>query len=322
MTPNSSSSSSGSTATSGTKPSTASLTLGLCQWTYPQYPRATRAWHWSRSVLVAVLTVTLFSLLALVAVQAVEWLTASLGRGGRSSPDWAQPLFSNTLLFDVLLAHVALILLIPACLLATRWGFRYNGLLWSVAGRVRWGWLFQCMAVALIGSVLAAVLDMGLGNVAAHWQPESAAWAFVLIALLLTPLQALAEELVFRGVLFQVVGSWFAHPLASLIVATTITSLLFALIHGQQSPAVFLDRLLMGVMLCWLAYKTQGLEASIAIHTANNQVLFLLATLTGTLEDALATTTASWLEVAVHMVCVLVVVLILWWQYTRRNNTT
>lgn len=277
---------------------------------YPQFPRAVTAWRWWRSVLAIVMVVVLFAMLGFVAVKSLAWLVSLPALGERFDSSWRR-----SPVFDMLLAHVALMLLIPPCLLAAKWGFRYDGLLWSVAGRLRWSWFWRCAAVALAGMLILLLLNAALGSMSMRWQPEPKAWALVLMALLLTPWQALAEELLFRGVLLQAVGSWFARPLMAVWVATLVSSVLFALVHGQQSPAVFLDRLFMGVLLCWLAYKTQGLEASIALHIVNNQVTFLLATVTGTLESALTAAQVSQLEVVLHVTCVLAVALVLRWWY-------
>lgn len=281
---------------------------------YPQYPRAVAAWRWWRSVLAIVMVVVLFAMLGFVAVKSLDWLVSLPALGERFGSSWR-----HSPVFDMLLAHLALMLLIPPCLLAAKWGFRYDGLLWSVAGRLRWGWLWRCAAVALAGMLILLLLNAALGSMPMRWQLEPKAWVLVLMALLLTPWQALAEELLFRGVLLQAVGSWFARPLMAVWVATLVSSVLFALVHGQQSPAVFLDRLLMGVLLCWLAYRTQGLEASIALHIVNNQVTFLLATVTGTLESALSAAQVSQLEVVLHVACVLAVALVLGWWYGRRR---
>lgn len=286
----------------------------LVDWTYPQYPRATETWSWWRSVLAMLIMVALFALLGFLAVKGVDVLVKSLAWNDWFDESWTQSFF-----FDMLLAHVALILLIPPCLLAARWGFRHDGLMWSVARRMRWGWFWRCMGVALVGMLVVVVLDLALGHAQAQWKPEPKAWALLLMALLLTPLQALAEELAFRGVLFQAIGSWFARPLVAVCVATAVTALLFALVHGPQQPAVFLDRLVMGVLLCWLAYKTQGLEASIALHIVNNQITFALATATGTLKNALLAVDVSQLEVAVHISCMVLVSVWLVRMYRRSS---
>lgn len=287
---------------------------GHRHWTYPQYPRAGSAWRWWRSVLAVLMAAVLFAVLGFAAVKGVDWLVDL-----PFAAEWFDRGWRRSFFLDILLAHVALMLLIPPCLLAAKWGFGYDGLLWSVAGRVRWGWFWRCAAVALAGMLVLLLLNAALGSTTMRWQPEPKAWALVLMALLLTPWQALAEELAFRGLLFQAVGSWFVRPLAAGCVATLVTSVLFALVHGQQSPAVFLDRLLMGVLLCWLAYKTQGLEAPIALHMVNNQVTFLLATVTGRLQHALSAVQVSVLEVVLHVACVLAVALVLGWWYARSS---
>jgi hypothetical protein len=97
------------------------------------------------------------------------------------------------------------------------------------------------------------------------------------IVLLTTPLQAAGEEYAFRGLIGRGVGSWFASPLAALIVATVVSSVGFALVHFAADPWLNLYYFAFGAALCFLAWRTGGLEAGVLIHATNN-VLFLLPT--------------------------------------------
>ena len=68
----------------------------------------------------------------------------------------------------------------------------------------------------------------------------------------------------------------------------------FALAHGTQDGWLFGDRLAFGVVASWLAWRTGGLEAPIALHVANNLVSLAVTASTGSLEDSLTASTLEW----------------------------
>jgi membrane protease YdiL (CAAX protease family) len=133
---------------------------------------------------------------------------------------------------------------------------------------------------------------------------------FVVI-LLTTPLQSAAEEVGFRGYLSQAVASWFARPMVGTLVAGAVSATLFAVAHGGQEPALFADRFAFGAVASWLVWRTGGLEASIALHAANNLVSLGYTASTGSLEEALESATLGWpsalLDIAMMVVFAAVV---------------
>ena len=90
---------------------------------------------------------------------------------------------------------------------------------------------------------------------------------FLIICLILVPLQCIAEEYIFRGLIMQSLGSWFKIPILVLIVQAII----FAVTHGYNSLGVF-GVFVSGLVLGFFAWKTKGLEVSAALHTVNNLV--------------------------------------------------
>ena len=94
---------------------------------------------------------------------------------------------------------------------------------------------------------------------------------FVLVIVLLTPLQAAGEEFAFRGYLTQAFGGLFAPPARTCAgAAVLLPAVLFALAHGAQDAPVFVDRLAFGLVAGVLVITTGGLEAGIAMHVLNN----------------------------------------------------
>ena len=86
---------------------------------------------------------------------------------------------------------------------------------------------------------------------------------------LLGPLQCVAEEYLFRSVIMQTIGSWFKLPILGLIFSTVI----FLMLHPYNIIgviAVGISGLGMGITVL----LTKGVEASSAVHIANNMVAF------------------------------------------------
>ena len=96
---------------------------------------------------------------------------------------------------------------------------------------------------------------------------------------LTSPLQAVAEEIFFRGYLLQALGSLVANPWFGVVVS----AVMFALLHGMQNPALFVDRLAFGLLAAILVWRTGGLEAGIARARRQQRLAYLLAGLTRTI---------------------------------------
>ncbi|NJP96929.1 CPBP family intramembrane metalloprotease [Nonomuraea sp. FMUSA5-5] len=165
---------------------------------------------------------------------------------------------------------------------------RRPGTVSSVAGRLRWSWMGQCAAVAVLALVLgqaaqwlalsAAGLDSGMFG----WGGWAAFLPLLIVILLLVPFQAAAEEYVFRGWFMQAVGAHVRNPVWGILIG----SALFASLHGY-SWAGLVDVFSFGAVMAWLAVRTGGLEAPIALHVVNNVVAFGISAAAGDLQDAL-----------------------------------
>jgi membrane protease YdiL (CAAX protease family) len=206
--------------------------------------------------------------------------------------------------------NLAIAMITPAVLLAVFAVHRERpGWLSSVVGRLRWralGRLFVIGLVLVVTFFAATFLvpPMGFGDL----DPPSAgrlAALFAVIALT-TPLQAAGEEFGFRGYLTQAVCSWFSRPKAATVVAALVTAVLFALAHGAQDPWLFSDRLVFGLVASWLAWRTGGLEAAIALHAANNIVSLGYSAIAGTLSESLSASSVDWEYVVLDVAMMLV----------------
>jgi membrane protease YdiL (CAAX protease family) len=106
-----------------------------------------------------------------------------------------------------------------------------------------------------------------------RFRPET---SFLLAAILLTtPLQAAGEEVAFRGLAARAVGSCFSARLVGLVVATTVTSLLFMLVHGAEDLRLNAFYFCLALAASVLTWRSGGLEAAIALHVVCNLTTML-----------------------------------------------
>ncbi len=255
-------------------------------------------WAWWRPVLG---TVALFAAFVFVVPLVVlVAFTAGLTLSGADVGDAVDRMLDTDAVTPLTLAYlnVSIAAMIPVTWLLMRGlhGLRPRWLS-SVGPRIRWGWLLVCLGLAVLALVLTLVVaallpqqgetaDVGAGL--NDWTRTTR--DFVLIVVLLTPLQAAAEEYVFRGYLTQAFGGLVSSPW----LAVLAPALLFALAHGAQDPPVFVDRFAFGLVSGVLVVLTGGLEAGIAMHVLNNWLAFGLTLAFGDMGSVLNPTGGSW----------------------------
>ena len=240
-----------------------------------------RWWRPLLGLLFAPVALIAFGVPILLGAAAVQYLR----NGGPFDDTSLQPddpigLLANNLLLAAL---------IPASLLAVLLVHRLRPrFLMSVEGGLRWRLLPRLLLAALVVAGAFTVVTLPFApldtNDAGSAGHVAAMLAVVLIS---TPVQAAGEEFFFRGYLIQSFASWFASPRTGALVAGGISSVLFALAHGTQGPALFIDRLVFGLVAAWLVWRTGGLEAGMALHVVNNLVSLALAVVTGAVSSAL-----------------------------------
>ncbi len=207
----------------------------------------------------------------------------------------------------------------PIAMIAARIMKRPAGSLSSVSYRLRWGWLATCLVAAIAFSATINVIVLALGVAG----PERGGWvgwgeflplAFAVVIVI--PLQCAGEEYAFRGELVQSIGAWVRPP----VVAIAISSVLFAAAHGL-SAAGFVSVWSFGAVAAYLAIRTGGLEASIALHAVNNVSLFLLDAATGRGDRWLTelNTDITWSGTAVDVVTNVIAAAIIVALYKRRR---
>lgn len=175
----------------------------------------------------------------------------------------------NTLGPASLFSYMILVITIPAIYLASRIvKDRPFSSYASSLGGWRWKLYFKCMAVPLVIYVIFNIASSLTDSSTINIQQIS---PLMFIAFAITiPLQCIAEEYLFRGLIMQSFGSWFNIP----ILAIIIQALAFGATHSYNSIGV-VTIILGGVVYGLLAWKTNGIEASSALHTINNLTVFI-----------------------------------------------
>lgn len=278
---------------------------------YHRLARVRPRYNWGLTLVTGIVAVALYVVLMLMILVpvGVTWML--------TDPIAAQnfdQVLSTTAFFDLdqplLLAVlvVPLILMIPALFLATRMvQGRGVGFLSSVAGRLRWGWLGQTLLLAV--GVYAVYFGITLaisainGDTIKFDASHSGIPLMLLLVIALVPLQAAAEEYVFRGYLMQLIGGWLKHPAFAILLPAPI----FVLGHGYDiwaglSTGVF------AVVAAWMSWRTGGLEAAISMHIVNNVLIFALGSFSLVNANASTGTPIDLLGSAVMMVAFALIV--------------
>jgi len=246
--------------------------------TYVSQMRGPRMRWWRPLVALAVAAAVM------VAGTVVSFLPLLLGDAG--SAEAAEAAVDPTDPLAAVSMNVLLACLIPATLLGVWVGFRRSP--WrvlSVSGRMRWGWLARCFLVVL--PLWAAYLAVTWFVFEQEVLPRPEHWvALLVITLVTTPFQAAGEEVAFRGGLVQGVGAWIRSPVAALVVTTVLSTAGFVAAHGSADPWIVVELGSFAVAGCWLAWRTGGLEATIALHIVNNLLVMATGILLGGLEES------------------------------------
>ncbi len=261
---------------------------------YHQLLRGARRYRWWKVLLTLLLSLLYYLTLSVVftipfgIVIALSGGDILMDLGEYAVPDTQNPL-------SLVLTLGSIILMIPAVWLAmVSTGLRPFARVWSVALRIRWRWIgrtiLPAMLTLIVMNVVGTIVNVlampaealeGDGVDMSTLDLSLALWS-LLIVLLLVPLQATAEEVVFRGLFMQSLGAWFGGLRGSGAVARfvrgpwlviLIPALLFGFSHIYDLWG-FLAVTAMAVAAGWLTWRTGGLEAAITIHVVNNLVAF------------------------------------------------
>lgn len=222
-------------------------------------PEWSRPWRPLLTVFVALVAYTVLASLLLVI--SVTVLTLIPG----TDPDMGKILGDPTSPLDVFFQLMFAVLALPAALLGVRiGGWRPVDLLWSVAARFRWDLLRVRGPIALVVFALVAALPFLTGGATVNTDlPVGRIIGVLALILVLAPLQAAGEELAFRGLGQQAIGTWLRSPVWAILIPVP-----FALIGRGYDGQALIQASVLGLCAGYLAWRTGGLELPILLHLA------------------------------------------------------
>lgn len=265
---------------------------------YHRLLRGILRYRWWKPIVLLVVSGAVFGVLNIII--GVAWVGILALQSGdlfmAGDPDAIPSGLLDELMLDtqnplsVLMNLLAVIIMIPSVLIGMlAVGIRPLGRIWSVAARIRWGIIGRSLGIAVlavvvtnlvgiaIGIAMTAITDPGALTEETTPLPEidvNAALVSLALVVVLVPLQATAEEVVFRGMFMQVIGAWLRNPWFAILIPTVA----FAVLHIYDIWGMLVVGL-MGLAAGWLTWRTGGLEAAIGIHVVNNLFAFgILAT--------------------------------------------
>ena len=235
--------------------------------TYVGYPRRFLAYRWYKPVFVMLLTVVFYLLFTLFPYAGAGIADAI---GGSNALDVFDGSYENSDIFTAagaLLELGTLAVFIPALALAAS---IVEDRPFTSYSSARGGWdhilFFKCLAVATLTRALPSVVDSAISG-------RTGELRFTVLGLilctLLGPLQCIAEEYMFRGLLMQTVGSWCRLPLLAVLAQTAV----FVFGHPYNAVGKIVIAV-EGITFAVAALMAKGLEASSALHIANNMTAF------------------------------------------------
>lgn len=142
--------------------------------------------------------------------------------------------------------------------------------------KFRWPLVWQSMAIWLGMGILFTVVESLIYPGRYTWTFDFGAWIMIApLVLLLIPIQASGEELMFRGYLMQAVARLWAQPVF-LVLLSGVAFMAPHLANPEMGSALggeipmALNYFLVGVGTAVLSLRDNGIERAIGMHVVNN----------------------------------------------------
>ena len=226
---------------------------------YLTFPTTFEGYKWYKPILVFIIgfiiTLILSGIVVFVflKISGIESLHSVLSGGYEALDSQMGLLFSDLLI----------IIIIPSLYIATK---IVKDRPFSSYSSSRGGWNFKLYLKALVIPltlfIIYEIIDTAIKGPKGTYHFSV---LFFIMTLITVPLQCIAEEYVYRGLIMQTFGSWFKIP----VLAIFIQSVIFSLSHSYNGLGL-IEILITGFALGFFTWKTNGIEVSSAIHTANN----------------------------------------------------
>jgi membrane protease YdiL (CAAX protease family) len=197
----------------------------------------------------------------------------------------------TTPMLEFVAVNLSIFMMLAGLVVAVKW-IHGRPLMSLVASDLRVDWRRMARGAGawlVIGAVMAVAEHLLFpGRYYLSYNPERF-YPFLLAVLLLTPLQATAEELVFRGYLMQGLGLLTRRPLAVAVASSVIFTLPHLMnpeVEQYGTAIMAANYFAIGMLLATATLRDGRLELAIGLHAVNNVFLALLANYEG---SALAT---------------------------------
>ena len=231
---------------------------------YITFPKTFEKYRWYKPILVFIIGAIIFLILNLLLIAVFyaicgENIMVQLLHGGYE--------VMNSEIGEIY-SHLGVVIMLPSLYLANK---IVKDRPFSSYSSSRGGWNTQLYLKAfIIPFILFLVVGIIESVILGNGGNYHFTILFFIILLIVVPLQCIAEEYVFRGLLMQTLGSWFNIPLLVIIL-----QIIFGFTHGYNGIGN-IGIIISGLVMGFLAWKANGLEVSSAFHTANNLSFSLL----------------------------------------------
>lgn len=249
-------------------------------------------WSWKKLILSILAYLVSYVFVNAVLVVGIGLIASCFGLGDAY---WQAASSGNfeSLPFGEKMYDLIIFAMFPAGIIANRLVFKTKvGDMISVEGRVRWKWILYCTYFLLPIMVLCTVAqEMMLRPL--DFQFTTKVSISIVVTIIITPLQCLGEEILFRGWLLQVLGPIFKNKKIAWLILGVGVSVIFAIAHYAGNVFVIISLAQFGILTVALIYITGGLEAGIIMHSINNSVLFIIKALTENGNQILSNTVSN-----------------------------
>ena len=245
---------------------------------YPVYGRQFKTYKWAKPILVGIL----FAVLYLLAGGLLVMAGAVAANGGTMPSDFAGLIedlqlgsydtmdLANGMQTVLSLGSIAL--MIPVLWIVTK---VVRDRPFTSYSSSRGGWSHKVFGKTMCIGLVCVALPIVMWELFHEHHINDFQMRFTiasfLVVTILGPLQCIAEEYVFRGLLMQTLGSWVRLP----VIAVILQAALFALAHPYDmigKMGIFVSGMAFG-LAAWLG---RGIEVSSAYHICNNMSIFYM----------------------------------------------
>ena len=292
---------------------------------YPIYGRQFKSYRWYKPILVFIVAAVIYLILGMILTFVVAG-ASGVGLNGVTG-ETASNIFSDSY-DDMDLANMwqnvvslgSVALMIPALWLATK---IVRDRPFSSYSSSRGGWsskvFWKVFPVAFLCISAPIIVDnLFIEHRIDDFQMKFTIGSLVVLTIL-GPLQCIAEEYVFRGLLMQTIGSWFRIP----VIAVILQSLVFVSMHPYDTLGK-VEIFISGMVFAVTAWLGRGIEVPAAYHICNNMAIFYLQGM----NMATISTNSTLDSVIFSSVCGVIFTLIIfiisrktnWFNKIRRND--